>query len=159
MLSLRLLYNRLKHSQRATKDGGAFCIPFNPGPQVTSQFHPREREGKLPGRWGWEFCLASTIGFSCLIRVLHQLCFPCHERSAARQLNQTLHHWLFLRVLYSTSAIRPSRCKGFSLHWLYTDSVLQAQFTIDTLQSFTTTLRRIMHCMSIDCLVMDKWCI
>ena len=144
MLSLRLLYNPLRHSQWAGRVGVLSASPLQAlGLKVTLQFHPKER-GHTPWEMGMRALLSLHRGFffassKCFI----QLCFPCHERSAARQLNQTLHHWLFLRVLYSTSAIRPSRCKGLSLHRLYTDAVLQAHSGTDRPQSFTTTLRKI----------------
>lgn len=39
---------------------------------------------------GWECCLASNTAFSFLHQsISSQLCFPSHETSARRQLNQT----------------------------------------------------------------------
>lgn len=125
-----------------TAAGGVLsAAPSSTGPLVTLQFQLKEG-GHAPKKIGVRMLLCLRHGFFLASsKCFNQLHVPCHERSAARQLNQTLHRWLSLRVLYSASAIRPSKCKGFFfflLQWLYTDTVLQANSAIHRPLSFIT---------------------
>lgn len=140
MLSLRLLHHQLRHSHWAGRVAVLSASPSSTGPLVTLQSHPKEG-GRAPRDMGVRMLLRLRYGFFLASsKCFSQLCVPCHERSAARQLNQTLHHWLFLRVLYNASAIQPSKCKGCLYSGSDTDTVLQAYFAIDRLHSFITAL-------------------